>query len=140
MRPVYETAADRKNEVEILDRVAEAWAFEPKKLSIGERLDYAGLRGGLICLWLEIKRRNVKRFAYPTLAISNEKISAGLETREKSGLPFYLVIGWDDGLYYLRVTTDRISKIEIGGRRDRGDPKDLEMMAHFDVRLFREVT
>jgi hypothetical protein len=139
VRPIYETEKDRENEAKIIARLAIAWAFEPKKLSREERLDYAGIRGGVECLWIEAKRRYNKRRKYETLAISNAKIEAGLEIQENSGWPFYLAIEWDDGLFYLRVKRERIAKVEPGGRYDRNDPFDQEDMAHFDVELFHEV-
>lgn len=133
MRPHYETQVDLANEYAIIRYVSELWDFEPVKLPDELRIDYKGLRGGKLAMFCEVKKRKKR---YDTLMINYSKIEAGLDFEKQSGWPFYLLIGWPDGVFYLRVKEDRIDRICMGQRKN--EPEML--VAHFNVDRFRKVT
>ena len=58
-----------------------------------------------------------------------------------TGLPFYLVVKFSDGLYYCEVSLLSYAQLTIsfGGRTDRVDAQDVEPCVFFDTNLFKKV-
>lgn len=104
---------------------------------------------------IEFKRRSHLSTLYPTLILSVKKLKrlwsfarifSGLEKweRQRSKLTpigIKLFVQFEDGLKYADISEARKSKFEIkwGGRVDRGQARDLEMLAHIPMTEFKSI-
>jgi len=135
-RQKYETETDRKNERVVADKIEKAWNCTAKK-NIGEfpRTDYALLdKAGRACAVMEVKCRSHARARYPTIFISKAKVDSLEALAEKWGVTGFLVFQMKDGLFYLKTGDDlKPNYTEMGGRTDRGDRQDIEMMNHYNT-------
>jgi hypothetical protein len=77
----------------------------------------------------EIKRRWVKSDAYPDFIVSARKVEAAQRIARVSELPVVIVVGYNDRTVWFPLTEP--SGFRLGGRTDRGDPRDVERMAVF---------
>ena len=130
MRPRYETEADRERERDVLAAICLRWDCVARKLPVdGHTLDYELINpGGRVIA--EIKCRPHRHDYYDTYMISLGKVRAGG--------PFgLLIVQFSDGIYWLRFGDKHITG--LGGRRDRGDPADIEDVALYPVEQFRYV-
>lgn len=121
-RPVYETAADRANEMSVAERLVAAWKCQVFKNPDFYPLDYSIVQGKAVKGLCEIKCRNAH---YPTLLLSLHKWMAGLEFTRCTGLPAFLVARTPEGLFRMQIEPMALS-VEIAGRKDRGDSQDQE--------------
>lgn len=94
--PKFETAEDLSNEEAIAKIVQPALGFtEIKKLAFGRyRLDYVGLRHGVVEAWLEIKDRDHVYGTHDTLIISANKIAVGAWYAQTFDKDFFLCVRW----------------------------------------------
>lgn len=145
MRPIYETDED----LDIEDRMMSAFVgdkpFYYVKQPYGFRIDYALFRDhgdDLVYAFVECKRRHNKRMAYPKYMLSYEKWKAGIALAESFNCYFFVLVQWDDGLYFLQATPETAWDCDVrrGGRIDRGDPQDQEDCIFIPVNKFREVS
>lgn len=101
--------------------------------------DYAGegLDGSLEAIF-EVKCRTTPRKKYPTYMLSLMKFSKMVDISEATGKPAYLVVSWTDGIYLFRVCRADMMLLDIkaGGRKDRGDPMDIEPCIFIPVDMF----
>ena len=142
MRPVYETEKDRKMEQAIINELSDAWKIFYQKLPIKHRLDFALLDDKKIVIaWAEVKRRDNDSTTYDTYMLSLDKYMSGMKLFKLTGLPFYMVVKFRDGLYYCEVSLLSYAQLNIsfGGRTDRGDSQDVEPCIYFDSNLFKKV-
>jgi len=142
MRPVYETEKDRKMEQAIINELSDAWKIFYQKLPIKHRLDFALLDDKKIVIaWAEVKRRDNDSTTYDTYMLSLDKYMSGMKLFKLTGLPFYMVVKFSDGLYYCEVSLLSYAQLNIsfGGRTDRGDSQDVEPCIYFDSNLFKKV-
>jgi len=142
MRPIYETEKDRKMEQAIINELSDAWKIFYQKLPIKHRLDFALLddkRG--VTAWAEVKRRDNDSNTYETYMLSLDKYMSGMKLFKLTGLPFYMVVKFSDGLYYCEVSLLSYAQLHIafGGRTDRADLQDVEPCIYFDSNLFKKV-
>lgn len=136
-RPIYETEQTLAAEIETIRKVAGIWRCEYRKLPRQYRIDWALVRDGKIAAWCECKRRHNKRNKYPSLMLSLSKVAHGLDLERQTGLPFLIVVEWDDCLAYLKA--QRIGPLRFGGRSDRGDWQDQEPVVDFPVEEFKRI-
>jgi len=134
LRPIYENGETRAAEEATIRRAADRWGVEYAKLPIQYRIDWALLRDGKVAAWCECKRRHNRQSKYSSLMLSLSKVTHGLELASQTGLPFLVVVEWDDCLAYWKA--DRISGVRIGGRVDRGDWQDVEPVVDIGIELF----
>lgn len=137
-RPLYETENDRAKEADVVRKL-----MSPNdtihKLPIRYGVDFIMFRNDVPNKWIEVKCRNNPKDKYPDLMISVAKITSGIELSKTTGIPFILVVDWEDCICSLRIyNTDGMS-ISWGGRQDRDDTQDMEPVyhipsAHFAVR------
>ena len=133
-RPMYESAADRSNEQQVIERLAAAWGGEYHKLPISYRMDYAVVRNGEIASFVEIKARHMRWGQYPTVMISMNKVLTAANYAESLGLPTMFVVCTSDGrLHFARLGDIRLhAKLVHGGRtvqtRDGGDIEPCYMI------------
>ena len=142
MRPVYETEKDRKMEQAIINELSDAWKIFYQKLPIKHRLDFALLDDKkIVTAWAEVKRRDNDSTTYDTYMLSLDKYMSGMKLFKLTGLPFYMVVKFSDGLYYCEVSLLSYAQLNIsfGGRTDRGDSQDVEPCIYFDSNLFKKV-
>ena len=137
MRPIYENGATLAAEEATIRRVADRWGVTFQKLPIQYRVDWALIRDGKVACWCECKRRHNNKGKYPSLMLSLSKVTHGLELARQTGLPFLVVVEWDDCLAYWKA--DRISGVRLGGRVDRGDWQDVEPVVDIGIELFTEL-
>lgn len=136
-RPIYENGETLAAEEATIRKAAKVWRCEYRKLPRQYRVDWAMVRAGKIAAWVECKRRHNKRNKYPSLMLSLSKVAHGLDLERQTGLPFLLVVEWDDCLAYLRL--QGIGALRFGGRQDRGDWQDVEPVADFPVEDFEVI-
>ena len=142
MRPVYETEKDRKMEQAIINELSDAWKIFYQKLPIKHRLDFALLDDKkIVTAWAEVKRRDNDSTTYDTYMLSLDKYMSGMQLFKLTGLPFYMVVKFSDGLYYCEVSLLSYAQLNIsfGCRTDRGDSQDVEPCIYFDSNLFKKV-
>ena len=142
MRPIYETEKDRKMEQAIINELSDAWKIFYQKLPIKHRLDFALLDDKRVVIaWAEVKRRENDSTTYDTYMLSLDKYMSGMKLFKLTGLPFYLVVKFSDGLYYCEVSLLSYAQLTIsfGGRTDRADLQDVEPCIYFDSNLFKKV-
>jgi len=139
-RPLYETRGDIANEERALRAIESRAKKRGVKLPMSYRMDYAMITEQKeITSWIEVKTRKHNKGRYETLAIGLNKLMAGIALEERTKLPFFLIIAWDDFIGYIRISSLEGFKIAMGGRTDRDDDQDQEPMVHIPVEQFKEL-
>ena len=140
MRPEYEQTQDRINQGIVAAALHQAWdladvVIYPRLAAIDFLLTHRD-KDPVYC---ETKRRFNPSTQYPTLLISKEKIDVGMFIADAQKVRLYLAINWDDGIFWRQLTKDQVAqfKVEMGGRTDRNDAKDIESVYHIPVISFR---
>ena len=85
---------------------------------------------------VEIKTRHISSVKYPTFMISKQKYDALCALHEK-GLRCGILVQWTDKLGFATVPTEYTTN--VGGRTDRGDPRDIEPMVYINTKRFERV-
>jgi hypothetical protein len=128
MRPVYETAQDRSKEREIIDMVATKTGMRAVKLPQFQDIDFALMRGEVVWGVVEVKGR---RKHYPQMFLSLHKVQA-LRQYACAGLQARVIYATPQGIFAKKIGKGEIDGwIGLGGRTDRGDNKDQEVMVFF---------
>ena len=135
-RPIYETPADVKRESDVADFLAKAWRCDFVKMPFKSIYDYAAMRGKLVEAIIEIKTRTNPHNQYPTYMISAEKVCQCMDRSMRLNVPFYLVVNFTDALMFWRADTNDFT-VELGGRKDRGDSQDIELVCHIPINYFK---
>lgn len=130
-RPYYENADDRRNEKEIASKLEAAWGCTLTKLPLDYRVDYVATRGGIKAL-IEIKRRRVSINTYPTIMLSMHKVFYARQFAEMCGAQPIFVVQYDDALVSINLN-EKPDSIDTGGRKDRGDDQDIEIVYHYSI-------
>lgn len=129
-RPLYQTPAHVANEARLAGVFGLWLGSGGVKLHPLDHADRSYLFGKL---YAEMKCRTCSRHEYGTYSVSaTKKVNAA-----RLGRPTILVVEWTDGVGVLSI--HKPDYYEMGGRRDRGDPRDIELMAHYDVERFRMI-
>jgi hypothetical protein len=138
--PLYEAALDLSNEAEVAAYLAVRWQSRTEKLEHLHPYDYAVYdRRGVLCGCVEIKCR---RASYPTYRIGLQKWRRMLEFSRRTGIPGCLVVRWPvNGAVKLLLAPviPRPHGIVMGGRRDRGNPLDIEEMVEIPMSEFEDL-
>lgn len=138
-RPRYETEADRQREATVGQRFAAAFNdLTMEKLPHGHDADFLATdKNGKTAL-VEVKTRTCTSTTYPTYHVSKDKLSRLLRNAEKGGHDALLLVQWRDRLGYISVKTYLANAtFKEGGRWDRGDKHDVEVMADIAIRHFK---
>lgn len=85
--------------------------------------------------WLEIKCRSNAFNKYSTYMISVHKVDAAKIWKNLTGMPVYLAVEFSDALGVIDLLETKYA-VAAGGRFDRGNPKDHEPCAYFDIKDF----
>ena len=133
-RPMYESQRDRDNEQRVIDLMKERRGLVLRKMPISYRLDFMIMKDHEVLGFAELKSRNVPSTAYDTLLISLGKVAAANLLWRTSELPCYLIALFTDrcGVIDFRAPHE----LGLGGRVDRGDPADVEPVAHYPMSRF----
>jgi hypothetical protein len=135
MRPLYETQHDRNLEQTVMDLFCEYKGYsENKKLDISERLDFNFSHNGELAGFAEVKVRNNTREKYPTYMISLTKLQSAWQLYKQYRKPCYLIVGWTDCIGMIDFFSHPY--VDVGGRKDRGDIADIELVCHYDISRF----
>ena len=137
MRPTYETEHDLEKERVIAPYLERAWSCNLRKLNKFGSFDYAlekiGGSGFLVVRgFVEIKRRNCAHNQYPSIMVSASKRQQALSLLETTGCPTAFVVAYDDLLKYISLIEEPCHTT-VGGRFDRGDKQDAEVVIHYDI-------
>jgi|LauGreDrversion2_5_1035112.scaffolds.fasta_scaffold39054_2 hypothetical protein len=138
-RPVYETLEDRAEQIEVAKKVAVAWDCDVLCLPRLSRADYKLSRAGRTEAWAEHKRRRVPMEKYDTLILSRAKAEALRRLSELDDVPAVVFVQYDDALVWARLTERHMEKTVKAGRRDRGDPFDIEKCIEIPISEMRKV-
>jgi hypothetical protein len=133
-RPMYENAQSLGVEEATMAAACMAWGAGKRKLPIAYRVDWAVTMNNAIVAWAECKRRYNPSTRYPTLILSLAKYMHGVELSERTGLPFMVVVEFDDGIWYYEHET--MPPLVWGGRRDRNDSQDQEPLVDIPIAKF----
>lgn len=135
-RPTYERAEDRRRQRDIIEEVAYRWRASWKGRVRYDPVDYDLYRGGALVAKAEVKARPFLHATYPDYMLSAAKWRKACSQAAAAGVPLWLVVGYTDGCYCTRL--DGISpRIAMGGRQDRGDPRDMELCIYVLMKEFR---
>lgn len=137
MSKTFETEDDLKNETKIMEYFCDKKDYAYYKTKKYDDVDFAVMSGGSVQFWVEVKRRYNNMSKYKTLAISADKIAKGKLKSIATGLPFCLIIGWDDYVGCIEIEPNDVFDIKIGGRRDRDAISDTEPMVHIPINFFK---
>jgi len=135
-RQKYETETDRKNERDAADMIEKAWNCRAIKMG-GEfaPVDFilVGKKTGKIYAMMEVKcRLGNTHTRFDTIFISQSKVDNLVRISGNHEVPGFLVWRMSDGLFYIKAGEGVDPDFsEMGGRTDRGDRQDIEMMNHY---------
>lgn len=136
-RPTYVTEQDKRNEIAVAQKLTNLWSCEAHRTPEKYAVDFALSRGGSVQAMAEVKFRYR---SYPTLLLSLHKYTAMCLSSEVTGLPHLLVVSWPESkgrvIRYTRVNRSLHTRVVMGGRKDRGDPDDIEPMVEIPIEKF----
>lgn len=128
MRPTYETEADLQREREVIDTVASMAGMTAHKLKAYSNVDFALMRDKMVRMVCEVK---VRKQHYPQMFLSLHKVQA-LRHYASLGLEARVIFATPAGIFVKKIGPGSIDGwIGLGGRTDRGDPDDQELMVFF---------
>lgn len=131
-RPRYETPKCLAREAAVADELRRNWGCDVKKLAPQDTFDYE-------LMWpsqkytVEIKTRTTPFASYPTYLISQAKVDAAALSPT-----VLLVVKFTDGIWWTPFSSPHTSS--VGGRRDRGDPFDVEAVALYPKCYFKPIS
>lgn len=134
-RPIYETSRDRDAERQIAETIAQKYNAKAIKAKRLYGLDWFFERDGYVVGMVEIKVRNYTRNHFETYMISADKVARIRMLSSVTGVPAFLFVSWRDGIGYINLS-DEPDYNAIGGRRDRGDDQDVEVVLHYLIQRF----
>ena len=128
MRTRYESAEDLDRERIVMAAVGKAWGVEFTKMPDRYRMDFALTVENVVVGFAEVKCRNVHSSTYDSFFISSEKLLTS-QAWEALGVPCTAIIAYTDGIFTVPLKDP--DHYAPGGRSDRADAADQEVMAHF---------
>lgn len=137
-RPLYETQADRDNEVAMADILQRRFDCQLTKMPIKYSLDYMATRNGSAVAFIEVRQRKTQMMQYPTYMLSMFKVLRAAELAQMTGLPCFLAIQWSDAAGICKLPPADMD-VRMGGSTRRNDPQDIEPMVYFPVDAFKVI-
>jgi hypothetical protein len=130
-RPLYETELDQSKESAVMIEVCKTWHCDARKLKKNFEMDFELLsKKGELRAICEVKCRNNTLEQYPTYMIAKNKIINGRKIAADRGVPAILFVHFEDDIMFIDMSEEP-DHYNLGGRVDRNDPMDIEMMAHY---------
>ncbi len=141
-RPLYETKDDREKQKAAIDELVSFLKKDGGDIRANEapRLypyDYEILKDGKPLALVEVKCRNARMDAYVNYMVSASKIRTLREQAHIREVSPWLLVDWSDCIGY--ADADKAASRGItayGGRYDRDDPMDREVMTHIPFSVF----
>lgn len=137
MSQIYETDEDIANEARVLSAIAERYKVEVVKCPQKYEFDAMIVKGGKVESMIEFKHRSVASTAYPTAIIGLNKALYAHNFKQATGIPCNLVVEWTDMIGM--VNLKKFVNVSVGGRNDRNDPNDHQMLAHYKIEDFKKL-
>jgi hypothetical protein len=131
-RPTYESAADRLNEIDVAERICEAQPLTYHKLPKAYSADFVFFHVDRPVVVAEVKCRTNESTTYPTYMLSVLKRHNVRALAQEIGAKPVLIVRFTDRILQIDLGAEPDS-IEIGGRTDRGDAQDLELVCHYSI-------
>ena len=136
MRPTYETPADRDNQAEVITAYCDRFGWGWIDVRHADRVDYVCTdKSGVIREVVEVKCRTNPSDQYGTYMLSSEKYTALLEYKREFSVEASLLVRFTDGIFRTYLPAPHV-RIGVNGRRDRGDPADIEIVAYIPMGAF----
>jgi len=134
---LYEDSTDRAYEEQFRQFLQYHWQVLMFKRTVEERIDFSLHTPNLSWLGvLEFKRRYVPIRKYPTLFFDKSKFVAGQTMAALAGVPHYFAVWWDDALRVCQFTPYDVFDESVGGRWDRNDVNDVDLLVHVPIDRF----
>jgi hypothetical protein len=135
---MYESGADLKNELEVIEKVAKWSRCDYKKLPISYHMDFALLRDGFVKALVEVKARTCAHTKYGTCIVHFDKV---MNARRyiAAGVECYLAVKYTDGLFLADFKEFASQDLQWGGRDDRNDPNDQTIVAHMPMGSLKRI-
>lgn len=108
-----------------------------KKLRPEDRIDYRVSCGPVTCGYCEVRWRDPRNEHWPTWFLDAAKLNAAFEICEFEQVQFWIVFGWGPRCYFAPVTRGDVIAQRPGGRSDRHDPFDADLMGHLPRQMFQ---
>ena len=138
MRPHYETKEDLAREEKVAILFAGDSGAKAIKLPDRYYIDWMMMRHGHTSAFAECKVRNNARLQYDDYMLSLDKWLHGYQLSLIANVPFLVVVQWTDGTFWYRQGASSV-RFGYGGRKDRGDPQDMEPMVFIPARRFQPI-
>ena len=135
MGKIYDTAESKANERRVMASVSRRFGVEGKKLPEFSEIDFVISRNGKGWGWAEVKCRWNLSTDYPTYMIDLAKVEALRAAASGTDSHARIIVRWDDYLGVVDAATCTYTT-GWGGRTDRNDPLDRDMMAYIPVSCF----
>lgn len=144
-RKRYETEEDLKREQEVVDKVlhrlGEGWSSE--KLGKND-LDRKIYKNDKLKIILEVKTCNLSEQRLLNnggWGVAQRKWDKGRSEALLNCVPFWFAVRFKDKDRVVDVSklNDCDVKFAIGGRKDRGDPYDIEPMVYIPLKYFQSI-
>ena len=101
--------------------------------------DYFAVKNRDVLALVEIKCRRNAHDKYPTYMISTEKIHRCLSRSWFTGIPFWLIVAFTDQTMLWIANDGSDVGHTLGGRWDRGDQQDIELVTHIPMEQFTAI-
>lgn len=136
-RPIYQTPEQRTRERWFGALTACKWGCEFEQMPDLNSYDLKLFRKNQLMALLEIKTRDFPSKKYPTFIVSSSKWNTIKKAGIELGVPVFLVVAYHDVFVFIKVDFD--PDTHMGGRYDRGDAADEELMVRIPLKSFKYV-
>jgi hypothetical protein len=136
-RPTYETSAHVAKELSIAAHFCKVFDCTYEQYPPRHPVNGKFVIGGETIAVAEIKSRNNRSTKYPTLMLSANKWERGSQWAQAEHVPFLLIVEFTDGLFMAKMLNNY--EVFVGGRHDRGDPKDIERCVYVPIDSFMRI-
>ena len=133
-RPTYETDDHLKKEEELAQFAAFRWKCEMRKQDKYNQFDYIAIKDKKINAFVELRCRNNSIHKYPSCFITVNKLYQAHAMHQATGVKVLFLVGWDDRTGVADLTKQY--PVALGGRVDRDDPADIEIVAEIPISSF----
>lgn len=132
-RPLYETPDDKIREEAVIKEICNVWHCEARALEKNSYMDFEIVtKDGVVRAICELKCRSNTHDKYPTYMISKMKIERGRMMAKEREVPAILFVHFEDDIMFLDMS-EVPDHTSIGGRSDRNDPLDTELVNHYRI-------
>jgi hypothetical protein len=134
--PIYEDAQTLANERRVMDSVTRRFGIVGHKMPLHCSVDFVLTRNGKGWGWAEVKCRWNLSTRYPTYMIDLSKVEALRALSRATDSHARIIVRWDDCLGVADAKTVEFMTV-TGGRTDRGDKNDIDVVALIPLEHFR---